>query len=347
MSFGRNRSIRALLAVGGSSLEAALDWLTAHQDDVDVDEAPPAGAEPGSAPSASSSSAPSSDSAPITEEEAAAAQAGSDAADAEAAMQVEGGGGGGGSSSSGGVKRKLTAEEMQVRVQALRAAKAEAAKEEARLSEIKRRSEGAKSAEAAEALRKAAVRAEEERRKREKEKTERESLYQKLELAKEKAERESRGAAGCVSADTAAKLKYLQDLWDGKTGLVAPGDPLAESAKKVAALAMQKAEDIGLTAARTIAALLGKVLEAPAEAKFRRVPWAAGKAAYMRIMPASAGLPLLVTLGWTKEQLPAAEGSAELAPFLVLQEAAINLPLLQATVQNINESIASGAFGKA
>ena len=47
MGFHRNRSTRALVAVGGSSIDQALEWLGNHMDDSDIDEpivsnAPPA-----------------------------------------------------------------------------------------------------------------------------------------------------------------------------------------------------------------------------------------------------------------------------------------------------------------
>lgn len=38
MGLPRNRSARALLAVGGSSIDRALDWLYEHMDDPDIDE---------------------------------------------------------------------------------------------------------------------------------------------------------------------------------------------------------------------------------------------------------------------------------------------------------------------
>jgi uncharacterized UBP type Zn finger protein len=38
MGFHRNRSERALYAVGGSSIDRALDWLYEHMDDPDIDE---------------------------------------------------------------------------------------------------------------------------------------------------------------------------------------------------------------------------------------------------------------------------------------------------------------------
>jgi ubiquitin carboxyl-terminal hydrolase 5/13 len=38
MGLPRNRSIRALYAVGGLSIDKALDWLYEHMDDPDIDE---------------------------------------------------------------------------------------------------------------------------------------------------------------------------------------------------------------------------------------------------------------------------------------------------------------------
>ena len=37
MGFHRNWSTRALLAVGGSSIDQALEWLGNHMDDSDID----------------------------------------------------------------------------------------------------------------------------------------------------------------------------------------------------------------------------------------------------------------------------------------------------------------------
>lgn len=38
MGLPRNRSIRALYAVGGLSIDRALDWLYEHMDDTDIDD---------------------------------------------------------------------------------------------------------------------------------------------------------------------------------------------------------------------------------------------------------------------------------------------------------------------
>jgi hypothetical protein len=254
-----------------------------------------------------------------------------DAATAEenaeaAAAQAAGGG------------RKLTEAELREKVLAMRAIKAENAKKEAQAAEIKRRADASKALETNEALRKASAQRAADEVKREKAAKEREMLYQRLELAKDKAEREAR-SKGAVSEATAANLKYLQDTWDGKAPALPPGDPLVAIAGKVKALTVQKAEDIGLTAARTIALLLGKVLEAPAEAKFRKIPWVQGKPAHARIAPASAGLGLLLAVGWQREK------DAEGSDALVLPDAA-PLDLLKAAAADIQKAIDSGAFNK-
>jgi hypothetical protein len=219
----------------------------------------------------------------------------------------------------------------------MRAAKAEAAKEEARVAEIKRRAEAGKSAEAKEALLAAAKRADEEARKREKARVERESLFQRLELAKERAERESARPGG-VTPETAANLKFLQDKYDGKADAVAPGDPLLKIKANVGALTLQKSEDIGLTAAKTIALLLGKVLDAPGDAKFRRIPWVVGKAAHARIAPASAGIGLLLASGWVRE--------GDGADVALVLPADANLDLVRAAAADIAAAVDGGKFQK-
>ena len=106
---------------------------------------------------------------------------------------------------------------------------------------------------------------------------------------------------------------------------------------KVKALTLQKLESTGLTAARTISALLTKVIETPLEPKFRRVPWFAGKPAYMRIAPATGALALLMSLGWVKET--AEDGTVSLA----LPESA-PLEAIKATVAEIKAAEDGGLF---
>lgn len=157
----------------------------------------------------------------------------------------------------------------------------------------------------------------------------------------------------------------MQDLWDGKASVLVV-DPAEAVKSKIKALTLQKAEDIGLGAARTIAALLSKVrcmrgchfrllsptsverhpphslspllqvVESPGEAKYRRVPWAAGKAAYQRIAPAAGALALLTSLGWVKE-------TDDAGTWLSLPSAA-PLDLLSVAIAEIRAAEEGGRF---
>lgn len=191
MGVGEVRAAKALLANGGKGVELAMEWLSEHQDDADIDEASEsvqaairqahrfkqpssssgsgAGGAAASAEAAAGSSgdvemndAPSGDGGAATAEELAEAQA---AADAEA-TEAEAAGG------APAPKKRLTVEEAQARVKAIREAKAAKAKEEARAREIARREDGKKSAEMQDAIRAQQKQAELDKMRREKEFTE-------------------------------------------------------------------------------------------------------------------------------------------------------------------------------
>jgi hypothetical protein len=138
---------------------------------------------------------------------------------------------------------------------------------------------------------------------------------------------------GAVTPATAAKLKALQDEWDGRASAPLPEDRRAAVLQLVKALTMQKADGVGQLAATTCAALCSKVLESPGEAKYRTVPWASGKAAYNRIAPSAAGLALLKRAGW------AVEGEA-----LVLREEAVDAELLKAAADAVLAALHAGDF---
>ena len=294
MSFPRVRAIKALMSTSsGNGIEAACEWLAAHQDDADIDVAVPDDA----------------------------VEIGTRADVALTAEESEV------SAASGG--KKLTAEELAVKIKELREAKAIAAKEAERLSEIKRREDGKKSIEAEEAMRKQRAMLEADQKRREKLAFERERLRQKLELCKEKAERQSK-AHGKPSDEVAAELIHLQKLWDGEHSVLVL-DPRVEIPKKVNALTMQKLDSIGMTAANFVKLILANVLKAPSEDKFRRVPWFRGKKAFDSIMPAPAGLPLLETCGWKIEE--AADGTATL-----VLHASVDLALAAFAVEEITKA---------
>ena len=166
-------------------------------------------------------------------------------------------------------------------------------------------------------------------------------LRQRLELAKDKAERES--SRGALSAETRANLQYLQDLYDGKNPPPPAVDFPKEVRGKVEALTTQNIDALGRTAADIILKLCDNVLKDPANPKLRRVPFVKGKPVFDRVTPAAAGVPLLGLLGWAK--VPAADGSGD---FLELSDAtlAANKEYLSMAVALINEAIAAGKFEK-
>lgn len=104
----------------------------------------------------------------------------------------------------------------------------------------------------------------------------------------------------------------------------------------VRALTLQKADGVGQLAATTVAALCSKVVENPGEARFRAVPWAPGKAAYVRIAPSAAGLPLLRAVGWAVD--------AERSLLELPEAAAADTTLLQLAASAVLAELHAGAF---
>lgn len=250
-----------------------------------------------------------------------------------------------GAGAPGPPRKPLTREEMEAKVQAMRAAKAAAAKEEERLKEIRRREDNAKGQLALAAARKAEVEREEEARKREARATEAAKARTRLALLKDAAERESKGAGG-VSEETMLRLRYQQDLVDGKNPPTLLMDVPAELKRAVAGMTYQKSEGIGLTAANLLLLVLGNLLKPSAggggcEDKFRRLNFTPGKPAHTALSPAPSAQALLGLLGWVRGA--AAEDGAVF--FTISPEAlAERSGFVRDAIAQIEAAKAAGAF---
>lgn len=197
--------------------------------------------------------------------------------------------------------KKLTAEEAQQKILQLRQQRAEKEKEVEREREIRRREAGQLAHQTAEEIRELQRKAQEEKRKREKELVAREALRQRLELAKDKAERESR-QHGQVSEATAKLIKELQDQWDGKDVTLSPRDPKAKVEGLISGLSLQKSDNAGSNAIKIVELVLKNVLKDPSEEKYRRIPWESGKKVYDTIAKVVGGVQLMQLIGWNVEE---------------------------------------------
>jgi hypothetical protein len=264
----------------------------------------------------SSSSAADFSSVPMTEAEEKEANDAADAADVAA----------GGSS---GVKQKLTMAQLEERVRAMRAAKAAKAKEEARLNELKRREDGKKKNETTDQVQALQRKAEAERIQRARDFDLKEKNRLKLEMLKDKAEREAK-LHGHASDETMAAIKLMVEGKPPPPSLVGPELITAI----VNGLCLQKVGNAGRLAADLMRKMMDNVVNNLGEPKYRLIKLT-NKLVAERIIPVTGAQKLLTTVGFEKEETP--DG-----PVLKLSDDNVDLDLLKIAIKAIDDSILSG-----
>lgn len=345
MGFSKTRATKALLATGTDDVDSALNWLLEHQDDptIDIDDTPATTTEnttmdtsstgplatsttsttDSTATTTSSPTTTSSEAnnAAMTNEEMAEINAAEEAVAAEAIANGE------------APPKKLTKEEVQAKLIALRAAKAAKAKDDARANEIKRREEGKKSTAMADEIAALQRKQEYEKQKILKEFDAKEKLRLQLELLKDKAERETK-QHGRASEETLAKIKALQE---GKP-VTSTLPPREQITKLVKAFTLQKVNSAGKNAAETLKKIMENIVNNPAEPKFRLLK-TSNKLIQEKIMQAEGATKFLLTLGFVKDDSDASVGTV-----YRLADESINLDLLKEAIKDIDTAITSGSF---
>ena len=344
MGFTQRQAITALTSGGnpGNDIEMAISFIEAQQLGPDFVPPPSSSSSSSSSSSATSSKpAPSSNdssmnetsinadsssssssssadfsSVPMTEAEAKEANDAADAADAAA----------GGSS---GVKQKLTMAQLEERVRAMRAAKAVKAKEEARLNELKRREDGKKKNETTDQVQALQRKAEAERIQRARDFDLKEKNRLKLEMLKDKAEREAK-LHGHASDETMAAIKLMVEGKPPPPSLVGPELITAI----VNGLCHQKVGNAGRQAADLMRKMMDNVVNNLGEPKYRLIKLT-NKLVAERIIPVTGAQKLLTTVGFEKEETP--DG-----PVLKLTDDNVDLDLLNLAIKTIDQSILSG-----
>jgi hypothetical protein len=340
MGFTQRQAITALTSGGnpGNDIEMAISFIEAQQLGTDFVPSSSSSSSSSSATSSkpassssndtsmsettinadSSSSSSSADfsSVPMTEAEAKEANDAADAADAAA----------GGSS---GVKQKLTMAQLEERVRAMRAAKAVKAKEEARLNELKRREDGKKKNETTDQVQALQRKAEADRIQRARDFDLKEKNRLKLEMLKDKAEREAK-MHGHASDETMAAIKLMVEGKPPPPSLVGP----ELIAAIVNGLCHQKVGNAGRQAADLMRKMMDNVVNNLGEPKYRLIKLT-NKLVAERIIPVTGAQKLLTTVGFEKEETP--DG-----PVLKLTDDNVDLELLNLAIKTIDQSILSG-----
>jgi len=294
--FPEIRAKKALLAVNNSSVDAAIQWITDHQEDADID-APIA-----LVPQLDMSALPG----------------------------------------AGPPKKKITLEELKARIAARRAERNEMEKKEEVQREKLRRESGKSIIKTNEELQRLQRQREFAAMRKEKEaqKAERERL--RMEIAKDKAERASRGGylPGRLDADGynpsglqgayGASVAGGEDTSEGGVGTgttvekvpravgsgkgeeaMAPGTTSMESVEKaIGLMKRQRIADGGGMALKTLIAYVKNIAGTPGEEKFRSINLE-NKAFKSRVAPVLGGSSLLKAIGFTKDDV---EGRWFLAP---------------------------------
>jgi hypothetical protein len=252
----------------------------------------------------------------MTEAEAQEANDAADAADVAA----------GGTS---GIKQKLTIAQLEERVRAMRAAKAAKAKEEARLNELKRREDGKKKNETTDQVQALQRKAEAERIQRSRDFDLKEKNRLKLEMLKDKAEREAK-QHGHASDETMAAIKLMVDGKPPPPSLVGP--ELISAI--VNGLCHQKVGNAGRLAADLLRKMIDNVVNNLGEPKYRVIKLT-NKLVMERIIPVTGAQKLLTTVGFEKEETP--EGA-----ILKLSDDNVDLDLLKTAIKAIDDAIFAG-----
>jgi hypothetical protein len=350
MGFTPAQAAKALTSGGnaGADIEAAVNWIAAQEEGPP---AAPSSSAASSSSSSSSSSASSSSSSAASSAAAAAAGAievddggagaatdGSDfgaepmtaaeTAEAEAAGAdgADGADGGG-----GGARAPMTREQLEAKVREMRAKKAARIKEEARLAEIKRREDGRSKNEVADQVQALQRKAEAERIARAREFDAKEKIRVKLELMKDKAERESK-LHGKASEETLAAIKLLKE---GKP-LPATQSPAEAVSGIVQGFCVQKLHGAGRAAADVLRKLLDNVAANPGEPKFRTVKLG-NKVVQERVLGAQGGARLLTVCGFVKE-----DGDETTGGPVMRLHGDVDVALLRHAVKEIDDAITQG-----
>lgn len=267
MGFGRNRCVRALFATGKNTgtfdLSTALEWITQHEDDADIDEALVMSKRARTGPDSGSS---------------AAEDAEDDAA--TSAMSAE--------DKKAYIKAKLAQR---------RAAKEAAEKEEAKAREVARRQEGQGMVAAKEEFDTKQRRLHREQLAKEKRAATDERERIRKSMAQDRLEKlaQQYGGVGNIPAD---KAKPLQDAISG----VNPADTMPPAERMEAAIgkiARHKVDDAGVKGLKTLRKLIGNVVSNPEEEKFQRINLA-NRVIKERITTLAGGIMFLSAAGFAR-----------------------------------------------
>lgn len=320
MGFSAAKGAKALKETKNSGIEAALEWLDAHENDADDGDDDMMVVDTASAAAPANPESPSESN--MTAEEVAAV------AEAEAA----------GLDGAGSAARKMSVDEVKVFLARRRAEKAEIAKEEARQREIRRRDDGRKATEMQEEIQKMQRIRDAQKAKMEAEATRKEKQRLQVELLKDKAERYSKRGEG-VPADLQAQINAAVAAYNGlavdpSTVVARPADPRAVFRASLVALSAFKMNGAGLRAAQTLRVLVRNPLEKPDDAKFRSIN-TTNPAIKERVLDLTGGVKFLKCAGFVKN---------EETQTLELSDANRDESVLRMAIEEIDKAIAENIY---